>query len=724
MNSKSICHLLYFIIIIILHFQFISNMITKAVLQCAKGLIFRNILASQKYYFATQTWNIDEKYLKIHPAVKDALSSKKPVVALESTIITHGMPYPDNYETALEVEEIVKSKSVTPATIAIIDGQIHIGLTKDNLHTLATSPSSIKISRRGVPASIAFKQTGGTTVSATMMLAHRCNIPIFVTGGIGGVHRDGENTLDISSDLTELGRTPVTVISAGVKSILDIQRTLEFLETQGVTVATFGQNNDFPAFFTQKSGHKSQFNVKNASKAAQLIKSSQDLEMDSGCLIAVPLPDEFATSGERIENAIKTALAEAESSSIKGPDVTPYILKRVNEITGGESLKANVALIKHNASVGADIAVELAKCFSNSEEIGVATPVEEIQERPVVIGGTNIDVIAKCTSEILYDGPSNPADISYTLGGVARNIAEGLCRYNDNPVFISALGDDGHAQMVRMEMKEYMDLSFIEKIQEYNSGLYNAVFDVNGSLKVGIESMKVHEMINIETIMKNEDVISQAPLVCIDANLTSETIAYICDLCDRRDLDLFFEPTGSLKAGRPFLDNLSWKSIKYLTPNLQEFEVIMSAITGKEKKINLNENGKFIDSTLPAIYETCRPLLEHVYCLIVTLAGKGVATFVQDDSKSSGIKATHYPLTSMPQFEWMFQPIVNVSGSGDAFAAAYIHGLLQGKESDICTKMGLVAAQFSLRSNSAVPSTLNTEIFDGIENVKWDTQEL
>ncbi|KAF9906763.1 hypothetical protein BX616_000626 [Lobosporangium transversale] len=251
--------------------------------------------------------------LRFSDEVHSALESKKPLVALESTIISHGMPYPQNYETAVEVEKIVRDNGAVPATIAIIDGQIQIGLSQDQIRILAKlGRSAVKASRRDLAVVLAKKQTGATTVSATMLLAHRAGISVFATGGIGGVHRGYENTMDASADLTELGRTPVAVVCAGVKSILDIGRTLEFLETQGVTVATFGNTSDFPAFFTRTSGFKSMLNVKTPREAAEIIAANHAIDLQSGIVFGVPIPEVDAMDDALVGKAIDIAVKEAQ----------------------------------------------------------------------------------------------------------------------------------------------------------------------------------------------------------------------------------------------------------------------------------------------------------------------------------------------------------------------------------------------------------------------------
>ncbi|KAI3920456.1 hypothetical protein MKX01_000795 [Papaver californicum] len=299
--------------------------------------------------------------VKISSEVFDALSNGRAVVALESTIISHGMPYPQNLQTAKEVEAIVRENGAVPATIAILDGVPCIGLSNEQLERLASlGTKAQKTARRDIAHTVATGGNGATTVSATIFFASMVGIPVFVTGGIGGVHRHGEKTMDISSDLTELGRSPVAVISAGIKSILDIPRTLEYLETQGVTVASY-KTHEFPAFFTETSGCQVPCRVDSPEDCARLIDANLKLGLGSGILIGVPIPKEHAASGRMIESAIQIALKEARDKNVSGNAETPFLLAKVNELTKGASLASNIALVKNNALVGASIAAVLSK---------------------------------------------------------------------------------------------------------------------------------------------------------------------------------------------------------------------------------------------------------------------------------------------------------------------------------------------------------------------------
>lgn len=294
-------------------------------------------------------------FLNIHPEVQQALQEGKPVVALESTIISHGMPYPKNVETALSVEDVIRSNGAVPATIAIINGKCHVGLSRDEIALFGKESNVWKVSLRDMPYVVSKNLYGATTVAATMRIASMAGIKIFVTGGIGGVHRGAETSFDISADLTEMAQTSVAVVSAGVKSILDIGLTLEYLETKGVPVITYGQD-EFPSFYSRKSGFTSPLRLDSTVEIASLLDVKWKLGLEGSVLIANPVPAEFEVPVEKMEEHIQLALAAASTNNIRGKEVTPFLLKYIADHTKGESLEANIALIKHNANIGADIA--------------------------------------------------------------------------------------------------------------------------------------------------------------------------------------------------------------------------------------------------------------------------------------------------------------------------------------------------------------------------------
>ena len=299
-------------------------------------------------------------YLDFHPDVENALKNNLPIVALESTIISHGMPYPKNIETALMVEETVRSNNAVPATIAIIKGRLKIGLTEKEIEFLATNDEIKKISRRDLAVAVSQQLSGSTTVASTMIIAKLANIAVFATGGIGGVHRGAETTLDISADLDELSRTNVCVVCAGVKSILNIGLTLEYLETKGVPIIGY-KTSEMPAFYSTKSGFNVDYRIDAADDIADILKTKWGLSINGGVLVTNPIPvaDELELSV--MNEAINQAIIEADNEKITGKKITPYLLSKVNEITKGKSLNANIKLIKNNANLAAKIAVHFAK---------------------------------------------------------------------------------------------------------------------------------------------------------------------------------------------------------------------------------------------------------------------------------------------------------------------------------------------------------------------------
>ncbi|WP_062353068.1 pseudouridine-5'-phosphate glycosidase [Bacillus kwashiorkori] len=301
-----------------------------------------------------------EKYLEVKQEVADALKTGKAVVALESTIISHGMPYPQNVETALKVEQIIRDHGAIPATIAILGGKLKVGLTTEEIEILGKNNNVVKTSRRDIPFIVARRGDGATTVASTMIIAALAGIKVFATGGIGGVHRGAQETFDISADLQELAHTNVAVVCAGAKSILDLGLTLEYLETQGVPVVGFG-TEELPAFYTRKSGFPVDYRVDDAQDLATAIHAKWELGLNGGVVVANPIPAQYEMDYDTITNAIENALIEADEKGIKGKESTPFLLGKVKEITAGKSLESNIQLVYNNAKLGAQLAVQLAK---------------------------------------------------------------------------------------------------------------------------------------------------------------------------------------------------------------------------------------------------------------------------------------------------------------------------------------------------------------------------
>lgn len=301
-----------------------------------------------------------EKYLDISEEVRSAIENNRPVVALESTIISHGMPYPKNVETALNVEQIIRVQGAIPATIAILNGRLKVGLSHDEIEMLGKAKDVVKASRRDIPFIIAKGLNGATTVASTMILADLAGIRVFATGGIGGVHRGAETSFDISADLIELSQTNVAVICAGAKSILDINLTLEFLETHGVPVVGY-QTDELPAFYTSKSGFKVDYRVDSPEELAKAIKAKWDLNLQGGVIVANPIPKAYEMDPKVIEQVISEAVRQQVAAGVKGKESTPFLLAKVKELTGGDSLDSNIQLVYNNAKVGAQLAIALSQ---------------------------------------------------------------------------------------------------------------------------------------------------------------------------------------------------------------------------------------------------------------------------------------------------------------------------------------------------------------------------
>ena len=301
------------------------------------------------------------KYLDIAPEVAEALANGKPVVALESTIISHGMPYPQNVETALAVEKIIRENGAVPATIAVLGGRLKAGLSAEEIDYLGRTGLAVtKASRRDLPVLVALGKDGATTVTTTMMIAHMAGISVFATGGIGGVHRGAETTMDISADLEELAQTPVMVVCAGAKSILDLGLTLEYLETKGVPVIGYG-TSELPAFYTRSSGFGVDYRMDTPAEIAAAFVAQREMGLKAGMLVTNPIPEEYAMDPDTINGAIDAAVAEAEEKGIHGKETTPFLLAKIKDITGGDSLDSNIQLVFNNARLAAKVACEMVK---------------------------------------------------------------------------------------------------------------------------------------------------------------------------------------------------------------------------------------------------------------------------------------------------------------------------------------------------------------------------
>ncbi|CAG8529237.1 1306_t:CDS:10 [Cetraspora pellucida] len=700
------------------------------------------------------------------PEVSEALNAKKPVVALESTIICHGMPYPQNFETALTVENIVRENGSIPATIAILDGKINVGLTSSGLEKLAKmGQQAVKVSRRDLALTISQGLTGATTVAGTMAIAHRAGIKIFVTGGIGGVHRDGENTMDVSADLTELGRTPVTVVCAGVKSILDIEKTLEYLETQGVTVATFGDSADFPAFFTPKSGFKSPSNLPTIRECAALINANTNLELNSGILIAVPIPENEAAEAKEVHNAIESSLKGIANKGIRGKDITPYLLKRVNDITRGRSLKSNIALIKNNAMVGSQIAKCLAELGYSSKNMK-----EELIEKAdssslLIIGGSSMDITSTLnpieSKNHSFYHTSSPGFVKQSAGGVGRNIAETAHKLSANPLLISAVGNDLAGCWLIENMKKIgMDTKGIEVVENQKTAIYNAINDPYGQLVCAVADMNIFDSISSENVTKFIE--SNKPkLVCFDGNISVECMKTILDICDKNKISTFFEPTSVPKSFKILKDQLLFSklltthALTYITPNIYELKAMYYEAEKYgyfnfdnhlwfQKLDELNIGQKFRTDVERIITKHPKLLflqndgilvqvvnfLPYLPNIIVKLGENGILMAQALDELKSNFETKQDNKIEFvipkrqkkggTRFRY-FEPIlldpqkhINSSGAGDSFVGALISGLMLHSDSNIDKVIDIAqkVAVMTLQSHNSVSEHINSDLLN------------
>ncbi|XP_017075888.2 pseudouridine-metabolizing bifunctional protein C1861.05 [Drosophila eugracilis] len=661
--------------------------------------------------FVRRSLHRQHDHIVLHPEIRKALQLQKPVVALESTIITHGMPMPENVLTALAVEEQVRLNGAIPATIGILDGRIKVGLTREELTTLAKKPREqvIKCSRRDLPFVVSRRQSGGTTVAATMIIAHRVGIKVFATGGIGGVHRNGHESLDVSADLTELGRTPVAVVCSGVKSILDIPRTLEYLETQGVCVASFeSPGGVFPDFYTRDSGCTVPYNLNSVQEAAELLRYWRELRLKSGLLIGVPIPEEFAADKLKIEEAIKEATAQAKTQGISGKEVTPFLLAAIAKITEGRSLQSNIALIKNNAKVAAQIAASLSDVSTEIENTGKRT----LNRKPLVVGASILDLSFKIDDqnrEVKLDGSTYSSVAKQAAGGVGRNIAEGIYKLYGDVNFISAVGNDQMGQTLLQMMPKALHRGMILE-DSHNTSLCSVIFDKFGDCKLILGNMEIHQSITPETLQAHHKLFREAPIIIMDSNISEQAMASILHQAQKNKIPVFFEPTDMFIAGKPFklLPELT-KNIRLIKPNFQELKTITEAITGETVQLNLDNK-----LPQPELLHQAKSMIKkidcHFNCIIATLGSHGVLfSYRQDADNDSRMLLDVSKFAPPHRIRFFAAPtvhnIVNVSGAGDSFCAGFITALLQGRVLDECVAGGFVAAERALQSESAVPKT-------------------
>lgn len=691
--------------------------------------------------------------LRISPEVSNALSLQRPVVALESTIISHGMPYPQNLGVAQDVESILRSKGVVPATIAIRDGVCRVGLSQDELHDLSLSGMegrAMKCSTRDMPLllarsrvasnsinSAAKSQWGATTVASTMRLAKLAGITTFVTGGTGGVHRGATETMDISADLFELSQCPIVVISAGIKSILDIPKTLEQLESLGVPVVSY-KTLDFPAFFSSTSGTPSPWRVDSSKEIAESYLCARALGLSSGMLVANPNTD---PAGSLVEEAIGEALDDAAKYNITGRDVTPHVLKLVNEKTKGDSLRSNIALVKNNASLGADVANSIASLapqyydgFSEKKERAFfVSPGHVIANNSaslssakldssspsftlpypsvVVMGGAVVDLIARPKPETqLIPFTSNPGECNESDGGVGRNIAETLGRLGAKPLFYTVVGDDDRGEALRnrlgnecgvLDVKETVNVS-----RDDRTASYFAVLDGDGDLQTAIADMSINSKIPLPSF----EVLQHAKILILDANPKFESLLTAATVARDMGVEVMLEPTSIPKISHLAIKDYISKDtngillscLTYATPNVGELLAWADALITKDddcaaSAINSTDEETKIRNAAKAVLHRMRPNTEAH--LIITMGANGVLLASREKMNAdttfneSAITFAHFPSSRNMDRELG----VNYTGAGDTLVGAFVDAhFINGHSLKNAIKIGMDAAVVSI----------------------------
>ncbi|KAI9065809.1 indigoidine synthase A-like protein [Trametes sanguinea] len=550
--------------------------------------------------------------IDIHPEVQEALAHGRPLVALETTIVTHGMPYPTNLETARSVESNVRKVGAIPATIGLIEGRVKIGLEPHELERLADirqNTSVVKLSRRDIGPAIALKRDGGTTCSATLIFSALAGIEVKAqtSFSLGGVHRGAETTMDISADLHELTRCPVGLVSAGVKSILDIGRS----ETLGVPVVSYGPTDDFPAFYSRRSGFKSPWRINDPLSAARILHTQKQFGMSNGALFAVPIPEAYETVGQELQRAVEQAVLESEANGMsrRGKEATPWLLKRVGELTAGKSLASNIALIENTALVGGQIAVAYAQLAKERQPVtshphvvhkapasaAESKPTEATELPPaklVIVGSAAVDITARA-DPVAGAARANsnlhstaPGVVSLTAGGVGRNVAEAahriLTSYSKDlsaaTALVSPIGEDAFGQLLVAETEQVgLRTDGLISVPKARTAVCNMVLDSAGGLIGGVADMDVIRTLDASKIV---DVLEkhQPAVMALDANMSHEALKTLVLYANQRKINSTDEPTSVPKSTVIFpalaaamnSASTSRAPVTFATPNLLE----------------------------------------------------------------------------------------------------------------------------------------------------------
>ncbi|QPG73484.1 hypothetical protein FOA43_000795 [Brettanomyces nanus] len=573
--------------------------------------------------------------IEVSDEIRQAVRERRPVLALESTIITHGLPYPANIEMAANVEQIIRNHNVVPATVAFVRGVPKVGLSKEDLEQVADNTyPRYKISRRDIPYVMSEKLTGGTTIAATMILAYKAGVDVFATGGLGGVSRPYE-LMDVSADLDELSKTPVSVVCSGPKSILDVGRTIEYLETKGVPVFTYDDGRfpggtqrslNIPGFYTRDSGIASPFMFNDFHTAANVIFNGKySMQLNNGYVFCIPAPVDIALSSDYINGAIQDSLLDAQKLNVRGKSLTPFLLEKINQLTHGESVKCNIAFVKNNATIGSQIACELAKLKQENEpEKSSLTPVQlpgpvitassssaasdaspPTFNRSAVIGSLSLDSTSIIRSQnSLKMGDSNPGSTTHSVGGVGFNVAltSTASSRMGATLFITALNlSDSAGKYVMETMEKYgLPKQGLCSLDDKKTAQYTSIHDASGKLIVACADMDIVECLPKDYVI---ELLAKYKPSCVlmDSNISIELMNDVLKYTYENGIKLFYEPTSAVKAyklGKANVHCFPDHEVNLMTPTVAELGAIFESFSA---------NGKFedLDSWFPILDMLC-----------------------------------------------------------------------------------------------------------------------
>lgn len=657
--------------------------------------------------------------------VESALQSGRPVVALESTIISHGMPYPDNVRTARQLESIVRAeRGVVPATIAILDGQPRVGLSDAELELLANSPGKVqKVARRDIAACISSRSHGGTTVSATMHLAAAAGIQILATGGIGGVHRGVSDTFDISADIRALSEIPVLVVCAGIKTILDVPKTLEALETASVPVITMSPvNGQFPGFYTQQSGVQSPHVVRDELEAATLFSTHKRVS-SSGMLLAVPVPPAHAADGKLIADATSKAVAESSTRGLSGSEITPFLLSRVADLTQRQSLRANIGLVMNNAAVAARVALHLRDAGNEKD---VQNAIDALENRNglvgrvahcikrssdvVVIGAVALDLLCMPTpgSDLIRE-TSNPGSVRQSLGGVACNIARMARMRGAHVRFCSIVGDDLPGKVLQEFLTQSgLDTVGVDVLPGGKTATYCAINSGSGNLDVAVAGMDIFDtslpmLSTVERRLSVEYTIKSTGMLCIDGNLNISDMRSIMSIASTHNIPTWFEPTSVAKASK-IVDcgECVFGALQYISPNINELTATWVALanspwTGTD--LSESRRPERLDDLASDVLRVHRG---DYFVIVCTLGPQGLRLY----RKCRGsVDTMDVPAAPVPGGR-----VISSSGAGDVLVGAMLARIVRDGHSQQtllrAARDGVLAAAQCCASTEAVPDRL------------------